>query len=109
MRRRQSPLYAGSDLDKSLGRLGDDGRLDRAVQLVERVTAALPDRGPVKDALSGTWLGHALHPMLSDLPIGFWTSSLVLDLVPGHKYDDAARALIGLGILSAVPTALAGA
>ncbi|MBV9804573.1 MAG: hypothetical protein JO130_15335, partial [Solirubrobacterales bacterium] len=23
--------------------------------------------GPVKDALSGTWLGHAVHPMLTDV------------------------------------------
>jgi nitrite reductase/ring-hydroxylating ferredoxin subunit len=47
--------------------------------------------------------------MLTDLPIGFWTSAFVFDLLPGRKYDDAARALIGLGVLSAIPTAVSGA
>jgi uncharacterized membrane protein len=57
--------------------------------------------------LRGEWLGHPLHPVLTDLPIGFWTSAWVLDLMPGRR--DAARRLIGLGVLSALPTALAGA
>ena len=29
----------------------------------------------------GRWAGHALHPALSDLPIGFWSGSLLLDMV----------------------------
>ena len=43
----------------------------------------MPD-GPVKDALSGTWLGHALHPLLTDLPIGTWTSAVLLDWLGGQ-------------------------
>jgi nitrite reductase/ring-hydroxylating ferredoxin subunit/uncharacterized membrane protein len=65
--------------------------------------------GPVKDLLSGTWLGHALHPMLTDLPIGFWTSAWMLDLLGGKRMANAARLLVGLGIASAVPTAVTGA
>ena len=65
--------------------------------------------GPVKDALSGTWLGHALHPLLTDLPIGFWTSAWVLDHVGGKRSAPAARTLVALGLLSAVPTAVTGA
>ena len=72
------------------------------------VSKAVPP-GPLKDALSGTWLGHALHPMLTDLPIGFWTSAWVLDIVGGRKTEVAARRLVGLGILAAVPTAATGA
>jgi nitrite reductase/ring-hydroxylating ferredoxin subunit len=72
------------------------------------VTSAIP-AGPVKDALSGTWLGHALHPLLTDLPIGFWTSAWMLDIVGGKRSATAARTLVGLGILSAVPTAVTGA
>ena len=63
----------------------------------------------VKDALSGTWLGHPVHPMLTDLPIGFWTSALVLDVVGGKKSRRAAQRLIAFGILSAIPTAVTGA
>ena len=41
--------------------------------------------GPVKDALSGIWLGHALHPLLTDLPIGTWTSAVLLDWLGGGR------------------------
>jgi nitrite reductase/ring-hydroxylating ferredoxin subunit len=73
------------------------------------VVAKVVPPGPLKDALSGTWLGHALHPLLTDLPIGFWTSAWVLDMIGGKKSAPAARKLVGLGILSAFPTALSGA
>ncbi|MFN2613927.1 MAG: Rieske 2Fe-2S domain-containing protein [Actinomycetota bacterium] len=61
--------------------------------------------GPVKDLLSGPWIGHPVHPMLTDVPIGAWMSALVAD-VTGH--DDAARTLIGAGVLAAIPTAVTG-
>jgi len=64
--------------------------------------------GPVADLLHGTWLGHPLHPVLTDLPIGFWTSAFVLDLFGGDEQAPAARELVGWGVVSAVPTALAG-
>ncbi|HZB97473.1 MAG TPA: Rieske 2Fe-2S domain-containing protein [Candidatus Sulfotelmatobacter sp.] len=64
--------------------------------------------GPVRDALSGRWLGHPLHPMLTDVPIGAWVAACVLDIVGGEEQADAADALIALGILSAAPTAAAG-
>ena len=72
------------------------------------VSKAVPP-GRVKDLLSGTWLGHTLHPLLTDLPIGFWTSAWMLDLVGGKRSEEAARRLVGLGILTAVPTAATGA
>jgi nitrite reductase/ring-hydroxylating ferredoxin subunit/uncharacterized membrane protein len=61
---------------------------------------------PLRSALSGSWLGHPLHPLLTDLPIGCWTSALVLDLTrPDPK---ASRRLIGAGIVCAMPAALTG-
>lgn len=59
----------------------------------------------VKTFLNGTWLGHPLHPVLTDLPIGAWTSALVLDMA---GFKRAADSLVGWGIVAAVPTALAG-
>ncbi|MEO8694603.1 MAG: DUF2231 domain-containing protein [Acidimicrobiales bacterium] len=56
----------------------------------------------------GKWLGHPVHPALTDLPIGFWTSAFMLDIAGGHRAAPAARRLIGWGNLSAVPTAIAG-
>jgi len=64
--------------------------------------------GVAKDVLSGTWMGHPLHPMLTDLPIGFWTSAFALDLVGGKRSAKAAQRLVALGVLSALPTAAAG-
>ena len=54
-------------------------------------------------------LGHPLHPVLTDLPIGFWTSAWVLDLIGGEDHAPAAQLLVGLGLLSTVPTIATGA
>lgn len=58
-------------------------------------------------ALRGDWLGHPVHPLLTDLPIGFWTSAWVLDF-GGARARRAADALIAAGLVSVAPTALAG-
>jgi nitrite reductase/ring-hydroxylating ferredoxin subunit/uncharacterized membrane protein len=71
--------------------------------------AGKPLGGPgqlVKNILNGVWLGHPLHPVLSDVPIGAWSTALWLDLLGLKRGADAA---VGIGILAAVPTALAGA
>ncbi|MGZ6968487.1 MAG: Rieske 2Fe-2S domain-containing protein [Acidimicrobiia bacterium] len=65
--------------------------------------------GALRDALTGRWLGHAVHPVLTDLPIGFWTSAFTLDFIGGRRSRPAAQRLVGLGVLSALPTAAAGA
>jgi uncharacterized membrane protein len=59
------------------------------------------------DLLRGEGTGHALHPALTDLPIGFWTSAMALDLM-GTEHESAADRLVALGLLSAVPTVLTG-
>ena len=46
-------------------------------------------RGRVKEALSGSWLGHPLHPVLTDVTIGTFTSAVLLDWLGGR--DVAAR------------------
>jgi nitrite reductase/ring-hydroxylating ferredoxin subunit/uncharacterized membrane protein len=71
------------------------------------VRDAIP-KGEVKDALSGTWLGHALHPLLQLLPLGTWTSAVLLDLIGGADDESAADKLIGAGLLSALPTFVTG-
>ena len=63
---------------------------------------------PVKDALSGSWLGHALHPLLTDVTIGSFTSAVALDWLGGDESEPAARRLIGLGLLSTLPTVASG-
>jgi nitrite reductase/ring-hydroxylating ferredoxin subunit/uncharacterized membrane protein len=60
----------------------------------------------------GRWAGHALHPALSDLPIGFWSGSLLLDMVGDTATDgrklDAAGTLSAAGLAAAVATAVTG-
>jgi nitrite reductase/ring-hydroxylating ferredoxin subunit/uncharacterized membrane protein len=90
-------------------RVGVDERLDEVADPVADSVRHALDRQPVKDLLSGTWLGHPLHPILTDLPIGFWTSAFTLDLVGGKRSRRAATQLVAWGVLSAVPTALSGA
>jgi nitrite reductase/ring-hydroxylating ferredoxin subunit/uncharacterized membrane protein len=59
----------------------------------------------LKDALYGTWLGHPLHPVMTDLPIGFWTSSFVLDLTGMQRGADLT---LKLGTVSALGAAATG-
>ena len=60
----------------------------------------------------GRWLGHPLHPALSDLPIGFWTGSMLLDLTGGDPSPDGgldpAGVFTAAGIAAAVATAATG-
>ena len=72
--------------------------------VVQRATAS----ALVKNTLSGTWLGHQLHPLLTDLTIGAWVSAAALDVARGDDGADSARRLTALGILAAVPTAASG-
>jgi nitrite reductase/ring-hydroxylating ferredoxin subunit/uncharacterized membrane protein len=81
-----------------------DGICGKAAGLVARATS----RDVVKDTLSGTWLGHALHPMLTDLPIGAWVMASALDVTAGDAGARAARRLVGIGLVTAVPAAAAG-
>ena len=64
--------------------------------------------GKLKDAISGTWLGHAVHPMLTDVVIGSFTSATLLDLLGGDDSGAGAERLIGIGIAAYGPTALTG-
>ena len=109
MQNRRANLPFGNQTNavaRSIERLESlDGIARPASRWVERAVAD----PRVKDALSGTWLGHPVHPMLTDLPIGFWTSALVLDVVGGKKSRRAAQRLVAFGILSAIPTAVTGA
>ena len=83
------------------------------------LTAALvPFRERHQDNLAlelmhgGRWVGHPLHPALSDLPIGLWTGAMVLDITerspePGPGLD-AAGMLSAAGIAASCATALTG-
>jgi nitrite reductase/ring-hydroxylating ferredoxin subunit/uncharacterized membrane protein len=79
-----------------------DGVADRLQSVV--TSAVRPQR--LRDLLHGTWLGHPLHPVLVQIPVGAFVSAAVLDLMPGMRR--AATRLIGLGVAAAPPAILAG-
>ena len=60
---------------------------------------------PIKNLLNGVWLGHPLHPAITDVPIGAFFVALVLD-VSGQRAG--ATAAIGVGIVFMLLAALAG-
>lgn len=66
----------------------------------------------VKNFLHGTWLGHALHPVLTDIPLGAWTVVLVLDTLDAargqEEYSGGADAALGIGLIGATGAAVSG-
>jgi nitrite reductase/ring-hydroxylating ferredoxin subunit/uncharacterized membrane protein len=67
----------------------------------------------VKNLLHGVWLGHPLHPVLTDIPVGAWTCALALDALEGltgrKELRSGADTLLGIGILGALGAAVTGA
>ena len=79
-----------------------------AATIAKKIRDVMPAGGGIKDLLSGVQLGHALHPLMTDLPIGAWTSATILDLVGGEASRPAAQKLVGIGLAAAAPTAWTG-
>jgi len=95
-------------LEKAMKRLEEAEALDQPAEKVVAVVGPATRPRLVKNALSGTWLGHRFHPLMVPLPIGFWTGALLFDLIATKRARWAADVLIGSGIAAAVPTAAAG-
>jgi hypothetical protein len=91
-----------------LERLEQDATLGRlAGELSTPVEAALGS-GPLGDALRGRAVGHALHPLLVQVPLGALLSASTLDLVQGQRAAAQSRLLMAVTCLSVLPAALSG-
>lgn len=86
-----------------------DDAAKRAQPSVQRVLSSRPR---LHNLLDGTWLGVPLHPALTDVPVGAWTSAFALDLVAGVTGSDTAEngadAALAVGIAGALPAAATG-
>ena len=102
------PRPSSPALHEAVEQIGKAEALDPPAKKIGKLVRSALGPGRLKDAVSGTWLGHTLHPLLTDIPIGPWTSAIVLDLTGGRDAEDASRRLIGTGILAALPTAVTG-
>ncbi|WP_326595190.1 Rieske (2Fe-2S) protein [Streptomyces sp. NBC_01803] len=107
--------------DRLHGLLPEPGRPGRVLAAMDRLEGTRwadsllgPLRGAVRttlpegarDVLHGTWLGHPVHPLMVQVPIGTWMSAAILDLLPGHR--GGAGVLVAVGLAAALPAALAG-
>jgi nitrite reductase/ring-hydroxylating ferredoxin subunit/uncharacterized membrane protein len=66
---------------------------------------------PLENFLRGTWLGHPLHPVLTDIPIGAWTVAAVFDTaeILGCKGTEAAAdGAVAIGLVGAAASAITG-
>jgi nitrite reductase/ring-hydroxylating ferredoxin subunit len=93
---------------RALGPLEEAAWLETASETLMRWLQPLvsaPGADRFKDFLHGRWLGHALHPVLTDAPIGFWLGAAALDAV---GEDFGAGVLSAAGSASAVATAVTG-
>jgi nitrite reductase/ring-hydroxylating ferredoxin subunit/uncharacterized membrane protein len=74
--------------------------------------AAGPAGQRAKNALHGVWLGHPLHPVFTDIPLGAWTTGLALDAVAASTDDPgmahAADVAIAVGLCGALGAAATG-
>src|SRR5580658_7780257 len=89
-----------------ISRLEQNSSLDRVVAAGQRA-ARLIRPGKLRDGLHGVWLGHPLHPVLVQAPVGAWLSASILDWSGGDQ--KAARRLAAAGLTASVPAAVAGA
>ncbi|WP_328476523.1 Rieske (2Fe-2S) protein [Streptomyces sp. NBC_00377] len=89
-----------------LDRLEREPRADKVIDTLSTGVRSLP-LGRGRDVLHGRWLGHPVHPLLVQVPIGSWLSAAVLDALPGRSRE--AGLLVGVGLAAAAPAALTGA
>jgi len=95
-------------LEPLVARIEAADALDSVGKPVGKAVRDVVRRSGLKDALSGTWLGHAVHPMLTDVVIGSLMSASVLDLVAPAGDGSESEKLIALGLMAYLPTAAAG-
>ena len=69
----------------------------------------------IRNWLHGIWLGHPLHPVLTDLPIGAWTISALCDAVGALSDEEeraalekSSQALTAIGLVGALGSAVTG-
>ncbi len=91
-----------------------DGLADKIQPIVNNAFSSGGETGhKVKDFLNGVWLGHPLHPLLTDVPIGAWTMTELLDLISAGRggdsgLDAASDITLGAGIVAALGAAVTG-
>jgi len=103
-----SPNRTPSAFIRLLSRLERWSGPDPVVRIVEPLAGRLVANERLRRLLHGDATGVPLHGIFTDAPLGAWWMAQYLDLFPDHGTRRAATRLVGLGVVAAVPTALAG-
>jgi nitrite reductase/ring-hydroxylating ferredoxin subunit/uncharacterized membrane protein len=86
--------------------------VDRTSELIKDAFDAAGEQGQrVKNALHGVWLGHPLHPAITDVPVGSWTVAAAMDLLEirgDSNYKSGADFAVLFGLLASLPAAVSG-
>src|SRR5260370_26688351 len=109
-------MEIGMVLQNTLDVIDEQGWLEPASDVVQRATSEALTGGSARrkldNFLNGTWLGHPLHPVLTDVPVGAWTLTLVLDgaeSVNGRReLATGADFALAVGLAGAVGSAVTG-
>ena len=84
--------------------------------LEQGVSRLLDDTGQpgqqLANFLHGKWLGHPLHPAVTDVPVGAWTAAAVMDAADAaggnDKYAAGSDAAVAVGLAGAALAAVSG-
>lgn len=101
-------ITKATGLGKIGERLDDTDALDVVAIPIHEAIRNTIGTGRLAGVLQGRWLGHPVHPMLTDVPIGCWTSAWLLDVFGTQRSEPAADAFVGLGVVAALPTIVTG-
>jgi nitrite reductase/ring-hydroxylating ferredoxin subunit/uncharacterized membrane protein len=99
--------------DRPSDRISRSSLLDSLANVLQPPVRRLRDSAPraLKNLLHGTFLGHPLHPILTDIPVGAWTVTALLDALESAGRDDLAAAAdvsLGIGLCGAAAAAVTG-
>jgi nitrite reductase/ring-hydroxylating ferredoxin subunit/uncharacterized membrane protein len=94
-------------------RLARSARLDAIARAIQPAIRRIRDGAPrgVKNVLHGTVFGHPLHPALTDVPLGAWTVTALMDLLALAGREEAAVAAdasLAVGLLGAAGAVVTG-
>lgn len=100
--------FVGSRLRGVAEKLEGSDALDSPAALLAIPSRVLVRNQARRELLLGRWLGHSLHPLLTDFPLGAWMSASLLDLWAGPQSRESVEKLLVFGLVMSVPTAVAG-
>ena len=105
-------------LSRTVNRLVDGQRwLDPVAEVLQKLTSGFykvlgrPGQA-LQDFVHGTWLGHPLHPLITDIPMGVWSLAVFFDIIylfhPRHWVAQAAYAAVVVGVVTGLGSAVSG-